>query len=849
MTWMSNYFYIPVIAMGCYLFLFLAFLAARKSSIINSFLLVLSVFLLWTGGSLFMRMQFYPGVKLWFNISITGLVLLPFAFFNFVYSFVGAKRKVWRHIWLIIGLLNMLINLLTGFFIPCPEVIALPNGKVSFQYHLTWSSGILFVCAAFTITHMLILLYKYSKKDAMAQQQFIPIILGIIVLFIGHIGTLMPVFKGFPTDVLSGIFNAFFMFYALYKRHLFKLKLLVSRGVIYGISVMISMIVFANLVRPLEDFINSKMIDLAQYYVLAIALLFTVATLAVSSVLNKFIDSIFAKEELLQAESLNQFSLAVSKSLQVDEIMDYLVTTIHKTIEVERVYICIPDESQKDFVIIHSTSPLDGQYIKLGLDNPAIKWLIHNNKCVLMKEFQRSIYYKSMWDIEKKQLHDLKVECITPLKDGEDLVGIILLSSKKRGKQYTLNDLNLLDSINNISSIAIKNSKLYEKAYLEARTDELTGLLNRKYFYEKLLSEQEICKGQSLALAILNIDDFKLYNQLYGMKSGDEALKAIAKIIRASVGDNGYVARYSGKEFAIILPNYDVLRAKYLVETIRKQIADMNRNDKEYVFKVLTLSGGVCAIPYSANNVKELVENADMAVYQVKRRGKNAILAYETGVISKGEANDEVDKRNVYSEYAGTIYALTAAIDAKDHYTFNHSKQVAYYAVELAKACGMNNDFVELVKEAGLLHDIGKIGISETVLNKPGQLTNEEFAIMKTHVEDSVGIIRNLPSLDYVIPAVIGHHERYDGLGYPRGIKGQDIPLSARMLCIADSFDAMISKRPYKEGYNIEYALNEMEKQGGKQFDPGLVIKFVEIVRNNTIIIDGAKVEDKKCIK
>ena len=191
----------------------------------------------------------------------------------------------------------------------------------------------------------------------------------------------------------------------------------------------------------------------------------------------------------------------------------------------------------------------------------------------------------------------------------------------------------------------------------------------------------------------------------------------------------------------------------------------------------------------------------------------------------------------VYSDYAPTIYALTAAIDAKDHYTFSHSENVAYYARELARAYGMNEEGLKIIYEAGLLHDIGKIGIEESVLNKPGRLTPEEYEKVKSHVELSIGIIRHLPSLDYVIPAVIGHHERYDGKGYPRGIKGEEIPLMARILCVADSFDAMVTVRSYKPGIEVEDALSNLEEESGRQFDPRLVPVFVRCVRDGIIEI------------
>lgn len=180
---------------------------------------------------------------------------------------------------------------------------------------------------------------------------------------------------------------------------------------------------------------------------------------------------------------------------------------------------------------------------------------------------------------------------------------------------------------------------------------------------------------------------------------------------------------------------------------------------------------------------------------------------------------------------------MTATIDTKDHYTFTHSKNVAYYACELAYAIGLNEDVVEIIREAALLHDIGKIGIREDILNKQGKLTDEEYEIMKGHVENSIGIIRYLPSLDYVIPAVISHHERWDGRGYPRGIAKEEIPIGGRILCIADSFDAMTSKRSYKEAFTLSYAIEELTRNAGKQFDPELTEVFVNLLRSGEIKI------------
>ncbi len=834
---MVNFAYIPIIALLCYSFLLIAFVAAKKNRIINAFLLILVVMILWTGGSFCMRMQYWPTSKFWYDISILGLTFLPYSFFNFVCEFADIKNRIAKGFWLITVIAVNFINILTGFFLSAPEVIYVTESETNFVYNYTWPVAIMFSICGIIVLNMLYILFKYSKKNIMAKKQFTPIIVGILILFAGHFGIMLPIFRGFPTDILSGIINAFFMFYALYKRKLFQMKLLMSRGSCYAITVALSFLLFFTFIRNLEGFIKQNFEFNMDSIILILAFTFTLTSSSIYYFMKRFMDMIFIKDEVMQAESLKEFSMNISKSLNVNEILEQIADVILKTMTVKKVYICIADKKNTCYEIVHSTSPLDLKLFSIKMDNPMVSWLENHNECFLMKDFKRTTAYKSMWEDEKRQFNDLGVECIVPLRDDSGMIGMILLSDKKNKSNFSYKEISFLDSVNSIGSIAVKNSKLYEKVYLEARTDELTGLLNRKYFYEIIQMEYDKNKDGSLALIILNIDDFKLYNQLYGNKEGDIALQNIAQIISASVGNNGHVARYSGKEFAVILPSYDLFSARNLAETIRKQIMNMNKRESDYALKMLTVSGGICSIPYAASNVKQLIENADMAIYTVKHSGKNAIMVY-TGreqKIEKKTKDFPKRRETIYSEYAPTIYALTAAIDTKDHYTFNHSRSVANYATELAYAFGMNQDTVEIVREAALLHDIGKIGIPEQILNKPGKLTDEEYEIIKGHVESSIGIIRHLPSLDYVIPAVIGHHERYDGNGYPRRIAGEDIPVSARILCIADSFDAMISERPYKKAYSISTALKTLKEQAGLQFDPKLVRIFIELVENGTI--------------
>ena len=160
---------------------------------------------------------------------------------------------------------------------------------------------------------------------------------------------------------------------------------------------------------------------------------------------------------------------------------------------------------------------------------------------------------------------------------------------------------------------------------------------------------------------------------------------------------------------------------------------------------------------------------------------------------------------------------------------------MARYAATLAVATGLNDDQVRTIYAAGLLHDIGKISIPESILKKTGKLEPDEYQIMKDHVNNSIEMIRHLPEMDYLIPAVLGHHERWDGKGYPRGISGEEIPISARCLAIADVFDAMTTDRPYRKGLPLDYALEELQKGAGSQFDPSLTPVFIRLIRSRSI--------------
>lgn len=836
---MGTYEYISIIAVFCYVFMLLTFLVAKKDKLVNSFLTVLLSLILWTGGSVFMRMELWPSYRVWYQVSLCGVLLLPYSYNQFVVAFAGKKEHMVGPIYLAVMLPCFLLNVFTGIFLKSPRLVTV-GGAHTFVYEMDWKVAVFFAMAGLMMLKMLFNIFQSCRENRNLRKQFEPVVLSIVILFMGNLLIGVPVFEGFPIDILCGLLNAFLLLYALIRRRLFRLQMLASAGLCYGVGLLLSLVLFFYLSPYIQYVLRQYVPVTAQYYPLLFAVLFLLAYLGFTYLWKTLVNNLFVKEELQQAEKLKNFSSAVSKTLHLKEIMDETIQVIKSTIDVESIYICMQEMPGGPYRGLYSDRPLSDLSFALEEGNPMIRWLKENDEPVLYREFRYTVEYKSMWESEKFSLEKMGVKCCAALKDNSGLTGVILLADRSGKSHIGYGDIQLLSSIISVASIAIKNARLYEQAWNEARTDEMTGLLNRKYFYEVLNQEFEKNKDGSLALVLFNVDDFKLYNQLYGVKEGDACLKRIADIIRGSVGDSGYAARYSGKEFAILLPRYDIFSARNMAETISRQIYAMNNREQDYKLKAITVSVGVSAAPYAAKSVKELVENVDLAVYHVKHSGKNGIKVFDTLFQNGVEAEKEKDHAHIYQEYESTIYALTAAIDAKDHYTFSHSNNVAYYAMELAKALGMNQDVVEIIRQSALLHDVGKIGIPENILNKKGRLTEEEYEVVKGHVEASIGIIRHLPSLDYVIPAVIGHHERYDGRGYPRKIAGEDIPATARILCIADSFDAITSKRCYKKSSSVEEAREILLEEAGRQFDPHMVQVFIRCLDEGKIRLVGS---------
>jgi diguanylate cyclase (GGDEF)-like protein/putative nucleotidyltransferase with HDIG domain len=364
--------------------------------------------------------------------------------------------------------------------------------------------------------------------------------------------------------------------------------------------------------------------------------------------------------------------------------------------------------------------------------------------------------------------------------------------------------------------------QLYQRAIVRALramrlalTDPLTGLGNHRHFHECLERELRHAHERrlSLTLCLVDVDDFKRINDRFGHPAGDRVLSQLAARLRQT----GEAFRLGGDEFALLLPGYDENDALTAATSVVDRISALQLDQLGSV----TVSVGLATSPAHAADRDELIRLADSALYWAKEYGKNRVRAYRPDVIELAELKRLASGPDRAARFRAAA-SLARAVDARDVYTGSHSQRVADLAARTARRLGLPEEEVELTRLAASLHDLGKLAIPEEILRKPGPLTDPERMVLERHPQIGFRMLESL-GVDPVADWVLHHHERWDGSGYPDGLPGDEIPLGARIIFVADAYDAMTSERVYRRRVDPEQAIAELRRCAGSQFDPGIV--------------------------
>lgn len=448
-----------------------------------------------------------------------------------------------------------------------------------------------------------------------------------------------------------------------------------------------------------------------------------------------------------------------------------------------------------------------------------------------------------------------------PINYEQKLLGLLVGYKCQMKASWSRINENFYRSVSDQVATGVVNARLYAKVQRQATTDGLTGLFNHRTGQEKLAEQLKLAERyqRNISVIMLDVDHFKSINDNYGHPAGDSVLKSVSRLIKKNCRDVDIPVRYGGEEFLIVLPEIARDGAVVVAERIRTALENEIVNHEDIEINV-TGSFGVASFPEDADQQQALLDLADKALYYSKRVSRNRVST--TKDLSFDKVNEDEDEQERSSEEIARelaehdhfvapeisaeareteelvpevvemVKSLAATLYSKSDYNKQHHLEVARMSELLAKVMGLSAQQVEQIRVAGLLHDVGLLKLPKTVVDKEGTLSNEEREIVNQHPLLGAQLLKPVRALRDICEILEHHHERWDGTGFPSGMKGEEIPLPARIVAIVDSYHAMISDRPYREAMSHEEALQALQSGAGRQWDPFLIEIFTAVVKS-----------------
>jgi len=564
-------------------------------------------------------------------------------------------------------------------------------------------------------------------------------------------------------------------------------------------------------------------------------------------------------EEKTEIENILAISQTIASNIEMRKVLAVIMEKIKEAIKGIDCSILLFRRDKKEPYLVKEKEKGGVKYTTISIsDYPELEKAITDKKLLRITDVYQSPLLAEVTDrLAKGRVASLLV---IPLIFENEIMGAMYLRSINHPSLFDPREVSFYQVVANSAASALKNAQLFEEVKIQSITDELTGLHNHRHFQSLFSGEVERSKrsNQPLSVFMVDIDNLKLVNDNFGHASGDAVLQRVASLLVKATRISDIRARYGGDEFICLLPNTGLKEA---YKVANRLCIDIHLEFKKTFYKI-TSSIGVATYLASTDNPNDLIRLVDQAMYLAKHNGGNQVKSIEIDEIKdlkmwnlktleafisvmskrhfqtgeeiaervreklKGVFNEEGIPKEIYA----TVASLVAAVDAKDHYTHGHSHKVVEYALAIANRLRLPEKEVEKIRLAASLHDIGKIGVPESALLTSKRLTEDERLLVEQHPVIGVKILEPIPAFTDILPLVKHHHENWDGSGYPDGLKGDDIPLGAQIISLADVFHALTSQRPYRKALIFEQALQVLKEGVDTKWKRELVDIFIDIL-------------------
>jgi diguanylate cyclase (GGDEF)-like protein/putative nucleotidyltransferase with HDIG domain len=772
----------------------------------------------------------YEQLMFWKLMGILFTTWMIVAYAHFLTSYAGkdpGKIARFGYVWLFFSFIVVALGfLIEGVNFLQSEAV---SGYYEFaSYALVTVNDIFIIAILFFIMSLMRKAAEPETRNKIAY-----LIAGSLILVATSL--LKYIFPDVPNTVLQAGYslNAIIITFTLMKYRLLDIQVLMRKWVVYTAVTVCMTLAYLALLLVLSNLLRLLPPHFGIPATILLVILFAYLFNWVKGALDKAADKLFYGSRYVNRQLLLSFAGKVSNFINIKEIANEMMKPLAKAVRAKQVGLLLLASDYYSTKFVARLSEDDQiSPIMISRYSVLVKWLEESGQPISLEAIENEPKFSELTKEDREAISTFQIDILCPIICKQRLVAILALSKKQGHAHYTRDDVDLVSMLAKESAVAIENAQIYAHAREQADVDGLTGLYNHRSFQDSYNQEIEnsAISGNDFSVLFIDLDFFKTYNDIYGHGMGDEILREVGRIIKGSIRDTDIGGRYGGDEFAIILKQAKADDAKIVGERIRSKM-ESTMDDKGIT---LTCSIGIACWRIDGVSRDSIIKAADKAVYAAKQAGRNrVVMASEVDTIEapQQETSLMVDNNTAIDSI---VFSLASTVDARDHYTFNHSKMVSKYATELASVIGYDKDGIRRIRAAALLHDIGKLNLPDSILLKQGPLTEEEWEILKKHPELALNILKYVVGLRDCIDAILHHHEKFDGQGYPKGLKENDIPLDARILTVADSYDAMTSQRVYKKHAMTEdEALTELQKCSGTQFDPELVDAFVKLRRRS----------------
>ncbi len=560
---------------------------------------------------------------------------------------------------------------------------------------------------------------------------------------------------------------------------------------------------------------------------------------------------LFAEEQRRsrQFAFLNSVSKTAISSEDAEQMMAEIVSNIQKNFLFDHIGIGILDYATKEIEIkaeAGSTAHEKGRKIPLGVG--IMGRVARTGESVLAHAAEGVVLHGVMPDSRT-------VLCI-PITYGDTLLGILNVESHA-DHAISSEDVMVMNTLADLLATALHNSFVFQKLQQQSITDGLTSIKTRRFFWEALSGEWKRASrsGRPFSVVLIDLDKFKEVNDSFGHLEGDLVLARVGRLLEQKCRQSNVVARYGGDEFIILMPETGAEQAQILAERLRLWLA----TDPMLSERQITGSFGVASFPIHGFSAEDIIRVADTGMYISKKAGGDRVSTSEdssqqhgavsqrqlvstyiegflqregTGPEDLGELVDTLRKLSAGNEQRSipmlrdSVEALARAAESRELDASGHGEAIAQYCEVIARALGLSVEDIKELAFAGRVHDVGKMFVPELILNKRSSLSEKDFEVLKTHARLGAQIVMTIPESDRAQKAIESHHEHFDGSGYPSGLHGEEIPMWARILTVADAYANLTSERSLAPGKSSEQAISELEKSAGVRYD-GMLVRIL----------------------